>query len=212
MPAPWARGARVRIIGRIHGSQTNNVLHFATNTVVNDGPNLDPLLLALATAVALCVIEQLLPAITSDWTFERVEAQSISPTISDAVVFTPNAGTIGTSPGTNVSFAASLVNLRSGVGGRSGRGKIFLPPAGDSVITESKLTQPPMDAIVAFLTCVAEKFHPVNGTEDWVFGILSRKLLTGIGGSFDAAFHPVTQMAPNQIVAKMGSRKLGVGS
>lgn len=212
MPAPWARGARVVIKGRIHGSVTNNVLHFATNEVVNDGPTLDPLLLALATAVALCVIEQLLPAISSDWTFEECSAQSFTPTQSDPVVFTPNAGTNGTGAATNVSFAASLVNIRTGTGGRRGRGKMFLPPAGDAQITNSLLTQPPMDAIVAFLQCVAAKFHPVNGTEDWVLGVFSRKDFTSVGGTFDNSFRPATQLTPNQIVATMHSRKIGIGS
>ena len=212
MPAPWARGARVVIKGRIHGSETNNVLHFATNTVVQDGGQLDDLLLALAAAVLACVIEQLLPAVSSDWSFEQVTAQAIYPVLSDPVVSTPPADTNGTGATTNVSFAASLVNLRTGIGGRSGRGKMFLPPAGDAQITESQLTQPPIDAIVAFLACIASKFNPTNGTEQWRLGILSRKGLAAIGGTFDNSFRQVTQMTPQPIVAKMGSRKLTVGS
>jgi hypothetical protein len=212
MPAPWARGARVVIKGRMHGSETNNVLHFATNTTVNDGSQLDALLLALAVAVAACIIDELLPAITSDWTLESVSAQGIYPVLTDPVINTAPANTVGTSPGTNVSFAASLVNVRTGIGGRKGRGKIFLPPPGDSVITDSKLTQAPIDVITSFLQCVADKFHPINGTEEWVFGVLSRKDLTGIGGGFDAAFRAATQLSPQSIVAKMGSRKLGKGA
>jgi hypothetical protein len=212
MAAPWTRGARVVIKGRIHGSVTNNVLHFATNEQVNDGSQLDALLLALAQAVLACIVDQLLPGVSSDWNFEQVTAQTIYPVLSDPVVATPPANTNGAGPPTNVSFAASLVNLRTGIGGRSGRGKIFLPPAGDAQITASKLDQPPIDAIVDFLECVFSKFNPINGTEVWRIGVLSRKKLSGIGGGFDAAFTQVTQMTPNPIVAKMGSRKLGIGA
>lgn len=212
MAAPWARGARVIIKGRMHGSVTNNVLHFATNTVVNDGGQLDDLLVALAVAVMACIVDQLLPGITSDWELEQVSAQAIYPTLGDPVVSTPPANTKGTSPGTNVSFASSLVNIRTGIDGRKGRGKMFLPPPGDSVITASKLDQAPIDAIVDFLECVFTKFNPVNGTEQWRFGVLSRKDLNGNINNFNAAFRQATQLTPQPIVATMHSRKLNVGA
>src|SRR4029450_7440467 len=162
MAAPWARGARVVIKGRIHGQQTNNVLNFATNTVVNDGPNFEALLLALAQAVLACVVDFLLPAISSDWTLEQVTAQAFFPDQSDPVVATPPAGTVGQNTTTNVSFAATLVNLRTGGGGRRGQGKIFLPATGDGNMTNSLVTQTTIDPVVDFLSCVLAKFVGAN--------------------------------------------------
>jgi hypothetical protein len=212
MPAPWARGARVVIKGRIHGQQTNNVLNFATNTVVNDGPNFEALLLQLAQAVLDCVMNNLLDAISQDWTFEGVTAQAFYPDHSDPVVATPPPGTTGIGPTTNVSFAASLVNCRTGGGGRRGQGKMFLPPAGDAAMTDSKLDAPTVQFIVEFLLCVAAKFLGANPTTDWRYVIYSRTNDNQVLGTFDNSTREVSQMTPNAIVAKLGSRKLRVAS
>lgn len=212
MAAPWARGARVVIKGRIHGQQTNNVLNFATNTVVNDGPEFDLLLLQLAQAVMACVVDQLLPGITLDWTLEQVTAQSFYPAHSDPVVSTPPAGTKGTAGTSNVSFTSTLVNVRTGGGGRRGQGKMFLPPTDDTNISESKIEQPTLDAIVDFLLCIATKFVGAGATTPWRYVIYSRTNDNEIGGTFDNSTREVTQMTPNQIAAKLGSRKLRVAS
>jgi len=212
MAAPWARGARVVIKGRIHGQATNNVLNFATNTVVNDGPNLEVLLLALAQAVLACVIDELLPAITNEWTFEQVTAQAFYPDHSDPVVATPPANTTGTNGATSTSFAATLVNVRTGGGGRRGQGKMFLPPPGEAAMTQSTIIQGALDEVVAFLLCIAGKFVGAGATEDWRYVIYSRTNDNEIGGTFDNSTREVTQMTPNQITAKLGSRKLRVGS
>lgn len=211
MSAPWARGARLRIVGRMHGSQTVNVIHFATNTVVNDGANLDALLLALATAMLDCVLDSLLPAITSDWTVDHVDAQGIYPVLTDPVVATPQGVNAGTSAAQNVSFAATLVNLRTGIGGRRGRGKMFLPPPGDAQVTNSIIDPVPIQTVVEFLACVAGKFGGAAPTTDWHIGVLSRKDLKEVGGTFDNSFRLVTQMTPSNVVAVMRSRKLGHG-
>ena len=212
MPAPWARGARVVIKGRIHGQTTNNVLNFATNEVVNDGPNFEVLLLALAQAVLACVIDQLLPSITQDWTLEQVTAQAFYPDHTDPVVATAPAGTIGQADPTNVSFMSTLVNVRTGGGGRRGQGKMFLPPAGDNQVADSLVSQPGLDSVVEFLLCMAGKFLGANPTTVWRYGVYSRTNDNEIGGNFDNSFRVATQMTPNQIAAKLGSRKLRVSS
>lgn len=212
MAAPWARGARVVIKGRIHGQQTNNVLNFATNTVVNDGPNLEVLLLALANAVLACVVDQLLPSISQDWTFEQVTAQAFYPDHSDPVVATPPANTKGTADPTNVSFCSTLVNVRTGGGGRRGQGKMFLPPCGDNQIADSTISQPGLDSVVDFLLCIAGKFVGAGATEQWRYVIYSRTNDNEVGGTFDNSTREVTQMTPNQIAAKLGSRKLRVSA
>lgn len=211
MPAPWARGAQCRIIGELHGQTTVNVLHFATNTVVNDGPDFDALLLQLVEAMRDCVIETLLPAVTSNWMFVRCEAVGIYPTRTDPIVATGVPENVGELGVTSVSFAASLINVRSGVGGRNGRGKMFLPPAGEAETTDSVLDGPTLVLLAAFAACVAAKFMGAAKTTDWDFGVFSRKLGGNNAANFDAGFHTAKSLNPVADAARMGSRKLKRG-
>ena len=212
MPAPWARGSRVRIIGQIHGQETVNVLHFATNTVINDGGPLDAALLLLAEAVVDCIVGSLLQCISSDWRLVQVEAQNISPTLTDPVVSTPSTAAVGEGATTNVSFASTLVQVRTGGGGRKGRGRIFLAPVDDASQVQSTLTADAETCLDTFLNCLKGKFMGPGATTDWHFGVLSRKTLTAVGGTFDNAFREATQLTPAHDVAIMSSRKVGKGS
>lgn len=211
MPAPWVAVAQGRIIGEIHGQQTVNVMHFATNDEIADEGELDTILLALATALLECTIDTLLPAVTSDWKAVRCDAKRVYPAASDPIVATADSGSVGELSATSVSFASSLVNLRTGGGGRQGRGRIFLPPPGESEVTASTIDPGTLTLITAFLTCLAGKFLGTGATTPWRLGILSRKHLSGVGGTYDNSFRVVTSMNPVQDVAVMGTRKKGRG-
>jgi len=212
MAAPWSAGAQARIIGEMHGQQTVNVLHFATNENVSDPGSLDTLLLQLATNMLECVIETLLPAVTQDWRAVKVDAKRIFPAVSDPIVATADPGSVGELGVTSVSFASSLVNLRTGGGGRRGRGRVFLPPAGEAQIAQSVIDGPTLVLIAAFCTCVAGKFLGSSPTTDWRLGVLSHKDLTSTGGTFNNSFRIVSSLNPVADVAVMRSRRKGHGA
>lgn len=212
MPAPWSAGAQCRIIGEIHGQQTVNVLHFATNDTIADEGELDTILLALAAAMLDCVITTLLPAVTSDWKAVKCDARRISPSPSDPIVATADAGSVGELSASSVSFASSLVSVRTGGGGRRGRGRIFLPPPGEAEVSASAIDSGTLTLITAFLTCVAGKFMGTGATTPWRLGILSRKQLSGIGGTFDGSFRLATSLNPVADLAVMRSRRKGHGA
>lgn len=211
MPAPWVAGAQARIIGEIHGQTTVNVMHFATNDEIADEGELDTILLALATALLECTISTLLPAVTSDWKAIRCDAKRISPTPSDPIVATADAGAVGELSPASVSFEASLLNLRTGGGGKRGRGRVFLPPPGESEVTASAIDAGTLALITAFATCLAGKFLGTSATTPWRLGVYSRKNATGVGGTFDNSFREVTSLNPVQDIAIMGSRRKGRG-
>lgn len=212
MPAPWAAGAQVRIKGRIHGQVTNNVMHFATNTVVNDGPLFDAFLLALANAVAQCVIDTLLPAVSQDWTFEGVDARRIYPSATDPIDATEDVGGIGALGPASVSFASSLLQVRTGGGGRRGRGRAFLPPAGEAQTANSAIDGPTLALLAQFAACVAGKFIGAGATEQWRIGVYSKTNDNEAAGTFDNSFREAISLQPSTSVACMRSRKVGHGS
>lgn len=213
MPAPWAGGAQARIIGELHGQQTVNVLHFGTNdALITDNGTLDQILLQLAEAIRDCVVEFLLPAVTQDWRFIRTEAKRIFPSATDPIIATGVPENIGELGPTSVSFASSLVTVRSGFNGRRGRGRMFLPPPGEPQIADSLVDGPTLVLLAAFTACVATKFMGANPTTPWHFGILSKKQLASVGGTFDGAFVQASSINLNAAVAVMRSRRRGHGT
>lgn len=211
MPAPWTAGAQARINGTLHGQQTVNVLNFATNSVILDSGALDTLLLQLAVALLECVESTLLGAVTIDWKAVSVDAKRIYPATSDPIVATADPFSTGTLPTTSVSFASSLLSLRTGAGGRRGRGRIFLPPPGEANILNSGVDSTTLAAIAAFAACVAGKFLGTSPTTDWRLGVLSRVTAGPTLSAFDTGFRQVTSLNPVANMACMRSRKVGHG-
>ena len=212
MAAPWVAGAQARIHGQIHGQQTVNVLNFGTNAAILDQGALDTLLLQLATALLECVIDTLLDAVSIDWRVIGTDAKRIYPTVSDPIVSTAPANQVGTRSVTSVSFAASLLSLRTGGGGRKGRGRVFLPPPGEAEIAQSAIDGPTLIALTAFAACLAGKFAGTSPTTDWRLGVLSRKTAGPTLAAFDTGFRQVTQLSPVANVACMRSRRIGHGA
>lgn len=208
----WARGAEVRIVGELHGSITNNVFHFATDEVVNDEGSLDTVIQQLAEAMLQCAIDTLLQVVTSEWKLLRVEATRVFPVRADPFIATAPDNTVGSLGPTSVSFAASLLNLRTGTHGRRGRGKKFLPPAGEANITASELDAGMLALLAQFAACLAGKFMGANPTTFWHLGVFSRV----DGGTkfqqFNAGFRLVSSINPQQVVARCGSRKKFIGA
>jgi hypothetical protein len=124
----------------------------------------------------------------------------------------PNGAAVGELSPTSTSFLSTLLNIKTGGGGKRGRGKTFLPPVGEGEITSSSIDPGTVTLVLAFVTCVIGKFVGANKTTDWFFGVLSKKNLNAAGGSFQTAFRKATTITVNNTVAKMGSRKKGVGA
>lgn len=214
MPAPWNAHAIAKLQGEIHGQQTINVWHFATNSALGGGADV-ALLLALATAIMQCVETVLLPAVTQDWNVTDVTTQYMGTvtggTTTDPTVLGPSGSGVGQLGPTSVSFAAALMQLRSGVAGKRGRGRSFLPPPGEAQIANSTIDDPTLTLFVAFMNCLLGKFVGVGATTDWRLGVYSHKTAGGIFGNFDAAFHEVKQLSMANKLAVISRRKTGHG-
>lgn len=213
MAAPWAQGARVRVIGKIQGQDYVNVLHFATNTQIQDPQQLATLLTALATAILACLVQNLLQAVTVDFELKGVEAMDIFPTPSDPIFVAAPANSVGMLEAASTSFEATMINIRTGVGGKKGRGKNFWPPAGEAQTNNSTVGAVAVENFNDMIQCIVGKFIGAGATEDWRLGVLSRKDM-GIPpnpNNFNNAFREAISMDVNTNVALMSSRKRGSG-
>lgn len=211
MAAPWSKGAQARIIGELHGQTTVNVFHFGTNEVVNDQGALDELLLQLVQALADCVVETLLPAVTSDWRFVKCDGHIIYPAPSDPLEASGLPEHVGTRSATSHSVSSSLLRIKSGQGGRSGKGRVFLPPPGEAEIAASVIDGPTLVLLAAFAACMATKFMGPDKETFWTLGVLSKKISSQAGVGFDGGFFQATSLSPVADLSYLGSRRKGRG-
>jgi len=217
MSAPWTGGAQVRIKGTLHGQDTVNVLNFATNVAISDAGDATPLMVALLAAVIECVVEALLPAVTQEWRFTSVDGRFIYNSGALAInnnpmEQVPDGGIqVGDNGPCSVSFAAALMSVRTAQGGRSGRGRVFLPPPGESTSFQSTMDGTAATLFAAFAACLAGKFIGSGATEQWRIGVLSRKLAGKTNATFDAGFFEATTLTFATDLAVLTKRKKGHG-
>jgi len=205
-------GCRVRILGKLHGQDCIQVLHFSTNAEANDNPARDALILALLQAILACITEQLMDAVTSEYTLTGLEGSEVFPTIGDPIFLAAPANTVGTRGPTSSSVLATLIQIRTGLGGKSHRGRNFWPPAGEADSNVSLLSADVMTALTEFVNCIAGKFIGQAKTELWTLGVYSRKLGPQTTTQWSTGFTAATSMTPSDVIAVMGTRKVGRGS
>ena len=213
MPTPASVGDKfqVRVVGRIEGQETNNILHFMAATAIDDVET------RLVLALAECFIMHLLPVVTSAWTLEKLVWKKVSPALGVETVTVPSGAGAGAGAATALpSFVSAVISIRTAEGGRSKRGRMYLPGVVESASTISALDTGNAfwTALVAFAACVTSKFilgdpPPANSFQLEVY---SRK----IGGATfpygAAGFTAVTTFLPVQQLGTTRSRKVGRGS
>ena len=194
--------AELTVYGSLHNQETVNVYHFGRETPWNvDTIHED--LQALAVAMAQCITTTLLPAVTSDWTFHRIKVKTILGGESDEVEVAAQGVSQGQLGPASHSFASTLLNLKTGGGGRSGRGKKFLPPVGEAETTASSIDGGTLLLIAAYVACVAGKFFGAQPESGWNLVVWSRK---------NQAAREVKSMIANPSTAIMSSRRRGRGN
>ena len=204
--------AEVRVVGEVHGQACINVWHFGNSELLVDFADWENALQALSLAMIQCITTTLLPGLSSDYRLLKVEAKMTHPQQTDYFSSLAAPGDVGQQGPCSHSFASSLLQLRSGRDGRKGRGRKFLPPAGEANTTNSELDDATMTALIAFVACVAGKFMNGQRTAGWELGVVSRTDLNAVGGSWSGAFRPVQLIDPVKRVAIMSSRKLARGA
>lgn len=214
MPTPAAANDiwQVLIQGLIEEQECENVIYFRAQDV-----DPDPLAGLLAD-LAACFVAALVPVLSGTYTFERMVARRIVPDIGPDVIYVPGAGvqTQGQTAGDALpSYCSALISLQTTLGGRSGRGRMFIPGVPESQTTASRINSEAAlwAALLAFCVCMLDKFvhKDVPGAGDWEWGVFSRKL-GGAKAPFSAAgFHYITAATPKQLLATTRSRKIGHG-
>lgn len=213
MPVVAANGDvfQVRIVGRIDGQETNNILYF--RNVNGDTDVWTHLILVLAN----CAITHLLPVLSSNWSLEKIKYQKVSPVLGLEYEGVPAGSGAGSGNAACLpSFCSALISTRTTRPGRSGRGRMFIPGIPENQTVNSTLDSGAAlwAALLAFAACILTSFTPGDppAANSWMWMLYSRKiggatLPYGAGG-----FAQVTEATPRSLVASTRSRKVGRGS
>lgn len=202
---------QVRVIGRQEGVETNNVLHFITRSGDTDVET------HLIAVMIECFIDNILPALSEDWSLIEARWKKVSPTLGVEHVYTPT-GTLTGGAAVNAfpTYVSALTSIRTLLGGRTHRGRMFLAgipkDAGDN--SQINTAGSFWTALLAWLSCIATNFIHTGspGTNEWSMAVYSR--LTG-GSSLPyggTGFTAVSSLTANQLLATTRSRKVGRGS
>lgn len=204
---------QVRIVGRLDGQETNNVLHFRYLSGASD----TDVELHLIQVLITCFITHILPVVTSSWNFEKVVWKRVSPTLGPELTSVPTGTTTGGGAAAALpSFASAVFSIRTHEGGRSKRGRMYLAGIPENATINSTLD--PAHAfwagLLAFALCIVENFIPGDpvGSNSYGMVVYSRKIG---GAAFPYGLNGATQIHEIFPVSQIGttrSRKVGRGS
>lgn len=216
MPTPEVAGAIWEVVleGTQERQQVMNVMHFRVVTAVDD------MEVRLLRALIVCLLTILRPVMGSNYQFVRAMGKRVSPDVGPIVELRAESGeeVQGDDAGDTLpSFVSVCTNIHTTRGGKSGRGRMFIPgvPEGATQGSFVEETNPYWTQILAYLACVASQFVKPNvetGSNVIQLGVMSRK----IGGTkppyLAAGFAAATRLTPNLKLASSNSRKVGRGS
>lgn len=215
MPTPAATGEvwEVTLEGTQEGQQVMNVMHFRIDGAINSVEE------DLLRALVECLYA-LLPFSASTYQYVRCMGKQVYPILGPVIEIGQEEGDVvqGASLGDAMpSFVSVCANIHTSRGGRSGRGRMFIPAVPENATQGSYIPtgNPYWGAILAYVACVASKFihtnEPLSG-ERVSLGVMSRK----IGGAKPPytvdGFAPATLIRPINRLSHNVSRKVGRGS
>lgn len=214
MPIPATIGDcyQLKIVGSIEGQQTNNILHFRSATGDTDVE------LHLVLVVVACFVEHLLPGLAAGWKLTEVAYKRVSPTLGPESIYLVPAEPEGeVLTDALPSLVSAVISIRTALGGRSGRGRMYLAGLPEDNVIGSKITVESVTwtALVAFCACIAGAFTPNAGTpgpNTWFMQVYSRKIGGAVFPFGASGFNNVTALVPTNFIGTTRSRKVGRGS
>lgn len=202
---------QVRIVGEMEGQQTNNVFHFMAATAIDDVE------LRLIAVLANCFVTHIIPVSSSVWKLVKIVWKKVNPALGVEVITIPTGTLVGGGAATALpSYASVVISIRTLVGGKSHRGRMYLPgiPEGATIVSALDTSNAFWTGVLNFAACLATNFilGDPPGSNSFQMMVYSRKL----GGSTfpynNAGFTAVSSFLPVQQLGTTRSRKVGRGS
>ena len=151
------------------------------------------------------------PLISNLVLFKQITVQQLTPVVFDLVVQGNTSGTANgqVSAGVRNNQVAGILTLRTGVAGKTHRGRMYLagfPFTSD----EQTMSSAGVAACNTFATAALARYGTGGSSAICEWGIYSR-LLGGSGPFTVAGYQPITRIDPQAILGAQRRRRLGVG-
>lgn len=114
-------------------------------------------------------------------------------------------GTRGTDVTVLSAATSCVLNWRTGLAGRSNRGRTFMPPTAEGDLDTGQFIPGYLDGVNAFADAMIDDMSSLN----ILFSVWRLVVFSQVGGPHGT---DITSYFANPNPAKMGSRRLGVGS
>lgn len=216
MPTPQGL-YRLIVIGELHSQLTQTAFHFTGNVNANYNTHAKE-----ATALVNDFVTWVLPTYktfcSQEWLCKSVYVVSLIP--KSAVLVEHRGATGNGAQGDNClpSFNAGLLCLRTGVGGRSGSGRLYIPGVAEGLSSNSKLEGTYLALLADIGAALVNRYGPPLVANVARYGLFSRRLgVTRNPGPPPSltysmnGFMPITGYIARAEIATMRKRKLAHG-
>jgi hypothetical protein len=167
---------RVTLIGELHGQATQTAFHFMTNTSGNVNNSYTTELTDLMANFVAQIVPKVQLFACQEWAAKTVLGITLIP---KAQVFmeTRLASGTGTQPDNSLpSFCAGLLSLRTGAGGRSRIGRLYIPGVAEGLSSTSRLEGNYLSLLSGIGASLLSQYGPSGGFPYVRYGVFSRKL------------------------------------
>jgi hypothetical protein len=197
---------------RYNGQEHSNVNHFSAMANIADVET------TLVAVMVQCFIDNILPSLATDFQLIETRWKKVAPALGPENIYTPAGAPIPGAGGAGLpSFSSVVVSIRTLLGGRTKRGRMYLGGIPEAGTDGSSIdgTTGFAGALANWLGCIAQNFIApggLPGSNQWQMQVYSRKeggshLPYGVNG-----FTPVNHLVLNTLLGTTRSRKVGRGS
>jgi hypothetical protein len=208
---------RLKLVGELHGQATETTFHFQTSSFSSETSYTVELDRTMDTFIST-VLPKIQAFANQEWAAKTVIGVSLIP--KQALFIEKRLANGAGFQGDNSlpSFCAGLLSLRTGVGGRSSIGRLYLPGVAELLSSASRLEGAYLSLLSNVGATLVSTFGPSGSWPYTRWGVFSRKL--GVTRTLlptptltysHAGFKIVTNTVARPEIATMRRRKLARG-
>lgn len=167
---------RLKLVGELHGQATETAFHFLTNSSWNGNSSYKVELTDLMTHFVANIVPKVQLFASQEWVAKTVIGITLIPK-AEVFIETRLPNGTGTQPDNCLpSFCAGLLSLRTGFGGRSRIGRLYIPGVAEGLSSASRLEGQYLSLLSGIGASLLQFYGP-SGSVPWVrYGVFSRKL------------------------------------
>lgn len=167
---------RVTLVGELHGQLTQNHFHFQTNASWNGHSLYKNELSALITHFVANLVPKVQLFASQQWAAKTVLGITLIPK-AEVMIEQRIANGTGTQTDDSLpSFCAGLLSLRTGAGGRSRIGRLYIPGVAEGLSSSSRLEGNYLSLLDGIGASLRQFYGQTGSFPDCRFGVYSRKL------------------------------------